>query len=129
MNTDNDYAHSIARQARAVAARTRDPLAAAMLTDAAAVIDRLAQQRDEVTRALVNTDNADTQHTPAEAAAISRRDYGRAFRVSRPFHSEGRTLWYVLDPEGDPVDSYDTREAAEAARAQIEADFAGPVPQ
>jgi hypothetical protein len=31
------------------------------------------------------------------------------------YHGESKTLHYVLDPDGDPVDSYSTREAAERA--------------
>lgn len=45
--------------------------------------------------------------------------YAEGYHVPAPYHSEGRTLWYVVDPDGDPVEGYETREAAEGARADI----------
>jgi len=30
-----------------------------------------------------------------------------------PYHGEGMSLWYVVDDDGDPVDSGRTREEAE----------------
>lgn len=40
------------------------------------------------------------------------REHGERFSVSHPFHGEGATVWYVLDPEGDPVDSANDRNQA-----------------
>jgi len=44
---------------------------------------------------------------------------GRRYRMNKytvedtPYHGEGMSLWYVVDDDGDPVDSGRTREEAE----------------
>jgi len=39
------------------------------------------------------------------------------YTVSDPYHGESRSIWYVLDDEGDPVESCDNRpDAMERAK-------------
>lgn len=41
------------------------------------------------------------------------------FRVTGPWHSEGRTIWYVTDADGDPVESSPVQRVAERTRDEL----------
>ena len=41
---------------------------------------------------------------------------GATYCVSAPHHGEGKTLWYLLDSDGDPVESCDHHDTADAWR-------------
>ncbi len=51
----------------------------------------------------------------------------RSFTVSNPYHWEGRTVWYVMDSDGDPVDSYPSAADAESAAAAMDDSHLSPM--